>query len=96
MTSGEFAEAHGLSLEEAELILAKRRAPAPDPNSRLARARQALSSGERRVGARSVSTHGDEVVEVIPPDTSVPFLKKQNGVTFDPPLRTSEGWEDPP
>jgi len=96
MTPGEFAQAHGLSLDEAELILAKRRAPATDPNSRLARARAALEASLRRTGARSVETQGDKVVEVVPPDTSVEFMKKPGGVTFDPPLRTSEGWEDPP
>jgi hypothetical protein len=92
----EFAEAHGLTVEEAELVLAKRRVPASDSNSRLARARQALTLGERRTGARSVSTQGDEVVEVVPPDTSVEFMKKPSGVTFDPPLRTTDDWEEPP
>ena len=85
MTPQEFADAHGLSLEEAHLILEKRNRPAPDPNSslstdiddisrtmdRLSRARQSLAKAQKKVGVQPVSAEGEELVQGYDPDADV-------------------------
>lgn len=80
MTPQEFADAHGLTLEEAHLILEKRNRPAADPNSRLALAREALEKTQKRVGVQPVSAEGEELVQVYDPDADVgvkTFYEKQ-------------------
>jgi hypothetical protein len=98
MTPAEFAEAHSLSLEEARLILEKRNRPAPDPNSRLAMAREALVSAQKRVGVQPVRAEGEDLVKEYDPDADegrVRFYEKQGRVESDPPKRFGD-WEEPP
>lgn len=63
MTPEEFAEAHGLSLEEAQLILEKRAQPVPPPGGRLARALKALREATTKVGASPVRLNPDGTLE---------------------------------
>jgi len=97
----EFAEVHGLTVEEAQVILAIRSqsVATTEPESRVSRARLALMSAQKRVGVHPVEVDGSDLKKGYDPDADVgkaEFYRKQCGVTFDPPVRTSEGWEDPP
>lgn len=71
MTPREFADAHGLSMEEAQLILEKRNRPTPDPNSRLALAKAVNAKALKKVGVQPVSAEGDELVQGYDPDADV-------------------------
>lgn len=96
MTDLDTLLAAGLSLEEATLILEKRNRPAPDPSSRLAKAREALEKTQKRVGVQPVQADGEELVQVYDPDADVgkvKFYEKQ--VESDPPKRFGD-WEEPP
>ena len=98
MTPKEFADAHGLSLEEAHLILEKRNRPAPDPNSRLALAKAKLEAAQKKVGVQPVSAEGEELVQGYDPDADVgreTFYKTKGEVSADPPKRFGD-WEEPP
>lgn len=97
MTPAEFADAHGLTLEEATLILEKRNRPAPDPSSRLAKAREALEKTQKRVGVQPVQAEGEELVQVYDPDADVGKVKfyEKQGVESDPHKRFGD-WEEPP
>jgi hypothetical protein len=100
MTVGEFAEAHGLSLEEAEFVLSRRRvlADTEKAGGRLGQAKGILAATQKRVGVHPVSVEGDEVRVIRDPDADVgvsEFYAEQEGVVFDPPLRTTDDWEEP-
>ena len=110
MTPQEFADAHGLSLEEAHLILEKRNRPALDPNSslstdiddisrtmdRLSRARQSLAKAQKKVGARPVQVDEDGIVQgPVPEEDLEKFYGNKGQVSADPPKRFGD-WEEPP
>lgn len=122
MTDIDTLLAAGLTLEEAEMVLARRAAgvgattimvggievmgrpvrggdrQAPDPNSRLAKAREALEKTQKRVGVQPVQADGEELVQVYDPDADVgkvKFYEKQGRVESDPPKRFGD-WEEPP
>ncbi len=68
MTPQEFADAHGLSLDEAEVILARRaRASSPTKLSasteKLKRALDALEAAQKKVGVHPVVVQGGEVAK---------------------------------
>ena len=96
MTPQEFADAHGLSLEEAHLILEKRNRPAPDPNSRLAKARAVSEAANRKVGARPVLVNEDGIVQgPVPEEDLEKFYANKGQVSADSPKRFGD-WEEPP
>ena len=98
MTPQEFAATHGLSLEEAQLILEKRNRPTPDPNSRLALAKAKLEAAQKKVGVQPVSAEGEELVQGYDPDADVgreKFYSNKGQVSADPPKRFGD-WEEPP
>lgn len=68
MTPEEFAEAHGLSVEEATYILSRRKALAEPSSARVERARSILASVQKRVGVHPVVVQGEEAVSVHDPD----------------------------
>ncbi len=99
MTPQEFANAHGLSLEEAQLILEKRNRPSMDPNSRLARARAKLEAAHKKVGAAEVSVEGDEVVKGdFSSENLERFYSTKGGADSTHPQMKSDpdAWEEPP
>jgi predicted nucleotidyltransferase len=100
VTSQEFADAHGLTLEEAEVILARRQKLArvlEEGESRADRARAALLAAQKKVGVHPVSVDGSNLTQGYDPDADVgkvEFYRKKEGVPFDPPRK--DDWEDPP
>jgi arsenate reductase-like glutaredoxin family protein len=101
MTPGEFADAHGLTLDEAEVVLARRlklSRALEDGEARADRARAALLAAQKKVGVHPVTVDGSNLTQGYDPDADVgkvEFYRKVDGVTFDPPRRADE-WEDPP
>lgn len=73
MTPTEFAEAHGLSLEEAEFVISRRRALAEveESGGRVGLARQALLAVQKRVGVHPVSVEEGGVKQTHDPDAEV-------------------------
>lgn len=75
MTPAEFAESHGLSLEEATYILSRRRQLAEvslGAEGRLERARLALSKAQKKVGvAPVVEGYADDLVKVEDPEAEM-------------------------
>lgn len=72
MTPEEFAAAHGLSLEEAQLILARRARSSgalPDSTERLKRALDALEAAQKKVGVHPVVVKGSEAVKLFDEET---------------------------
>lgn len=68
MTPEEFAEEHGLTVDEARLIL-QRRAMAPKLGaSRLQKAMETLAAAQKKVGVHPVVEAFDEVVKTHDPD----------------------------
>jgi hypothetical protein len=64
LTAEEFAASHGLSLEEAELILARRiQKENPGALGRLAVAMKALVAAQKKVGVHPVVATGDGVAK---------------------------------
>ncbi len=62
----EFAALHGLSLEEAELILSRRArssATLPQSTERLKRALDALERAQKKVGVHPVVVQGEQAVK---------------------------------
>ena len=99
MTPQEFADAHGLSLEEAQLILEKRNRPALSPNSRLALAKARLEAAHKKVGAAEVSVDGDEVVKGDFSSESLErFYSTKGGADSTHPRvkPDTDAWEEPP
>ncbi len=71
LTPAEFAALHGLSLEEAELILSRRRVTeAPAATNRLDAARATLLAAQKRVGVHPVVA-GEGIETVYDPDADV-------------------------
>lgn len=68
MTPGEFADAHGLSLEEATLILQRRAAAAAPSDSRVDRARSILALAQKRVGVQPVAVEGEALAVTHDPE----------------------------
>lgn len=106
MTGLDSLLAAGLSQEEAEMVLAKRRQSTSGYNSRLARARAKLEAAHKKTGVQPVSAEGDELVKGYDPDADVGVQRfyenkggsepawarfGRGGEKPDP-----DGWEDPP
>lgn len=98
MTPQEFADAHGLSLEEAQLILEKRNRPAIPPNSRLALARAVNAKAHKKVGAAEVSVDGDEVVKGdFSSENLERFYSTKGGSSVTARVKPDpDAWEEPP
>lgn len=95
MTPQEFADAHGLSLDEAELILAKRNQPHPATKpSRLSKGAEILAKAQKRVGVDPVVVEGDSLGKVYDPDADVglrQFYEKEKPRTpFTRPVVSAE------
>lgn len=74
MTPEEFAEEHGLTLEEAKLILARRSLPTPPPGSRLTLALRALADAQKKVGVHPVVVEGGWIEKEHDPEAEEGFL----------------------
>lgn len=97
MTTQEFAEAHGLTLEEAQLILARRQPPL-SLNSRLEKAREALERSQKKVGVHPVEVTGVELTHGYDPDADVgkrEFYEEQaQGGSVSTPWRIVGEWDE--
>lgn len=71
MTPEQFAEEHGLSLEEAVLILEKRKRQTSQPTDRLGVARRALELAQKKTGVHPVVEGFDELVRTNDPEADV-------------------------
>ncbi len=72
MTPEEFATEHGLSIEEATLILSVRaRGVKTDPADKLAKAKAALAAAQKRVGVHPVVEGYDELLRAHDPAAEV-------------------------
>jgi len=97
-----FAEEHGLSVEEATLILSRRARAAQEPQGgRVAQARATLLAAQKRVGVHPVSVEGSDLKKEYDPDADVgkrEFYGK--GGSENTPQKTgrhvADDWEDPP
>ena len=98
MTPEEFATEHGLSIEEATLILAVRqRGVKTDPADRLGKAKAALEAAQKRTGVHPVVEGYDELVATYDPEAEVGlrrFYGKQKTVTQDEQVPWAPGDED--
>ncbi len=97
MTPTEFAEAHGLSLEEASYILSRRAALAETGDAKLDRARSILALSQKKVGVHPVTLTSEGLETVYDPDADVGrgrFYEKK-----DSPAQEAArvvDWEEPP
>lgn len=83
MTPEEFAAEHGLSVEEATLILSRRQAARAEAEAggRVGLAKTILSQAQKKVGVHPVKVAGDSVEKRYDPDADVGlsrFYKKGN------------------
>ncbi len=89
MTPEEFATEHGLSIEEATLILSVRaRWGKSDPVDRLGRAKAALQAAQKRVGVHPVVEGYDELVSAHDPEAEVGLRRfySKKSVSQDEPV----------
>jgi|SRR6478735_2556435 len=90
----EFAEAHGLSVEEAEYILSRRAVKAVPPGGRAALARKVLEQAQAKVGVAPVvvTPAGLEKSELLDPEAVDRFYATK---TYSPSITKPSRWSTP-
>jgi hypothetical protein len=89
VTPEEFAALHGLTVEEAQLILTRRSLPKPSPGGRLAQAMKALTEAVRKTGVAPVRIEGGvlEKSELLDPEALERFYASKGGSNLPRPKR---------
>jgi hypothetical protein len=88
VTPEQFADEHGLSLDEALLILEKRKRKNLSPADRLSKARAALEAAQKKTGVHPVVEGYDELVRANDPEADIGlerFYRRKGQATDVPP-----------